>query len=358
MTARLDREEVSDLVQHWVDAGIITAEQAAGIRADPATAAFVVAARHTAPRESLVAEALGYLGGAIMLVALGLAAGRFWPDLSTAARLAAAAAATALLAAAGGYVPVSRGATADRLRSVMWLLSAAAFSGFLALLATQVIDWQHERAGTFAAVGTALLSSYLWMRHRRLLQQLAVIGSLVVAAGMSTALLPGAGTAPAASVWAVRVAWYVLAWGGVVRPRRDGELVGAVVAGVGATWAAGENWGAPLALVTLAVLAVLAVRLRDLPMLAITAAATLIVLPAIVTHYFPGVLSAAVVLLSVGALLVAAAVLVVRRRAGEPAHVRTGWNTGTPRFAIPAAGLVVGLTAGCVILAALTRSGS
>jgi len=115
----LDRRELSELVQHWVDAGIITDQQADEIRSDRGLGQVLAEPAPAAARGSLVAEALGYLGGAIMLVALGLAAGRFWPNLSLPVRLGVAATAAALLLAAGGFVQAGRGNAPDRLRSVL-----------------------------------------------------------------------------------------------------------------------------------------------------------------------------------------------------------------------------------------------
>lgn len=343
-----------DPVQRWVELGIITADQAAAIRADqagrpPAPAPFRAGFGHT----SLVAEALGYLGGAIILVALGLASGRFWPDLSTGARIALAALVTVGLVAAGLAVPASTGEAPERLRSVLWLLSTGTFGGLMILVAEQVFGWHDEAAALFMACGTAMLAAVLWWRHHHLLQHLAVMVTLVMAAGTSTALLPDSGTSPVASIWAVGVAWYLLGWGGAVRPRRETELIGAVVAGVAAAGFAVEPWGSPLAIATVAVMALLAVRLRDLPLLVIAAIATLNILPAMVTHYFPGLLSAAVVLLIVGVLLVAAAVVVIRTRGAERSPTPPRWSTGTPAQGAVAAGLVLALTATAVLAVTL-----
>lgn len=83
----------SDPVRRWVDLGIITDEQASAIRADqaltvttssPDDGARVSGSPPSIPgsgvdgvRTSQVAEALGHLGGALILFARGLAVGRF-----------------------------------------------------------------------------------------------------------------------------------------------------------------------------------------------------------------------------------------------------------------------------------------
>jgi hypothetical protein len=358
--------DVSEQVQHWVEAGIISDEQATAIRADLTASGHTgtaisdhvgtAASDHVDTQPalsvgSLLAEALGYLGGAIMIVALGLAAGKFWPDLPTPARLALAVTTAFLLLVAGMVVPASHTPAAGRLRSVLWVLSSGCGAGFLALLGSQSFHWQDDHVALFAAAGTAVYTGLLWWRHHQVLQHAAVVVSLIVTVGVATSLLPQAETSPAASVWALGVVWSLLGWGGILAPRRETLLLGALVACAATTVFSAQDWGTPLALATLAGLAFLAIRLRDLALLAITAVTTLMALPPMVTHYFPGLLSAAMVLLVVGAILVAAAVFTVRRRTDHTPFVSPQWSTGTPRVAVPLAALVAGVTAACIVVA-------
>ena len=55
-------------------------------------------------RGSLIAEALGYLGGVLIVVAASLITFQYWSDIPTAGRLALPASAAALLLAAGWVV--------------------------------------------------------------------------------------------------------------------------------------------------------------------------------------------------------------------------------------------------------------
>jgi hypothetical protein len=73
-------------------------------------------AARAAPRgRSLVTEAVGYLGGVIVVVALGLITGQFWPSLPTSTRLALAGGVTVVLLAAGWAVPGRSGGPGRRL---------------------------------------------------------------------------------------------------------------------------------------------------------------------------------------------------------------------------------------------------
>jgi hypothetical protein len=390
MTAHAENVEGShprpaDPVQRWVDLGIITPDQAQAIRADQAlrpdqnlgalhpdqalgpTAGPAVPPVPVPPelapiglvRTSLLAEALGYLGGALILVAFGIATGRFWEDLSTASRLGLAAVAAAGMFAAGWAVPIATAPAARRLRSVLWLVSAGLAAGFLGI-AGDALSLHGLRWLLFTAAATALYAAFLWWRHHLPLQHLALVTALVATVAAATGLLPDSETSPAASAWALGVTWFLLGWAGILQPRREVELIGAIVAAGATLFFAPELWGTPLALLTLAALAVLAVRLRDLPLLGIDAVAALIVLPSIVTRYFPGALSAAAALLVVGVLLVLAGVVTVRRRGGtadgtdaRTTSRTTSWSTGTARDGWLGAGLVLGVTAAAVLVTAL-----
>ena len=80
--------DVFALLEGWVSNGTITTEQAARMRVDIADVAPPSAGVREAVRgSSLVTEALGYLGGVIILVASGLVTSWFWADVSTLVRL-------------------------------------------------------------------------------------------------------------------------------------------------------------------------------------------------------------------------------------------------------------------------------
>lgn len=330
MIASSSHHDPTVLIRRWLDAGIITAEQAETMAAD------IEAPVRTPPQRSLLAEALGYFGGALLVVAMGLVLGRVWPDLPTAIRLALVGGAAAALVTAGIGVPVRWGPVGVRLRSALWLAAVAVTGGFLGILGSTALGLADEYVTLLVGVGTTALAATLWWRHHHLAQHLAVIVATAILALAVADLLPHEGDAPVAAVWTVGAVWVVLAWGGLVRPRREGLAVGAAGTCVIGGPLASLDWGAPWALGAVIALAILAVRLRDVLLLVIAAVGTLIVLPEIVSRYFPGALSAAVVLFVIGGLLVAIAVLAVRRKpvspendgeAATPAMPGTGTDT-------------------------------
>lgn len=343
--------DTAAMIERWVANGIITAEQAAQMRADlTATAATPVGAPSAGRGTSLVTEALGYLGGIIILVASGLVTGWYWSDMSTGVRLGLAGGVAALLLVAGAAVSRRLGPPGDRLRSVLWLLASAALAAFLALTADEILDWNDERGALLAGGGTAVVSAVLWYVHPRLLQHLATFVPLVVVVGTATSLLPSPGMLPGAGIWGLGAVWAVLAWGGVLRASRQGMILGAIAMDFGAMLVVGEDWGTPLALFTVVVLVLVAVAFRDLGLLVVASAGALFVLPATMTTYFPGVLTAALALLAVGILLVGAAIVTARRRREKPAESARDWSQGTPPVALAIAGVVAVATTAAILI--------
>ncbi|WP_028663188.1 DUF2157 domain-containing protein, partial [Saccharomonospora halophila] len=91
LTVRLDR---------WVAHGLLTREQADRILAAERARPTGIG-EETGRTPSPVAEALGYVGGVLVLVAAGLVTGRYWAELGVTGRVSVAFGAAALLLAAG-----------------------------------------------------------------------------------------------------------------------------------------------------------------------------------------------------------------------------------------------------------------
>jgi hypothetical protein len=349
--------DLSALLEHWVEGGFITREQAERIRSEPTRAVLrptpaPAPALAAAERTSLVTEALGYLGGVLILVAAGLITARFWEDMALGVRLGLVAAAAMLLLGAGAAIPDRLGGAGYRLRAVLWLLSAIATGTFLGLLAADGLNWQGEDVLLLAGGGTALYGGILWWRHRSILQQLAVFVALAVSASAATAHLPSDEEAlPGLSVWGVAVIWFALGWGGFVTPRRAAFVLGGIGALFGAAITMTADWGLALGLATAAALVGVAVLFGDLVLLAVGAIGALQILPSAVSRWFPGALAAPLALLAVGVVLVAAAVYTARRRSGRVLGPSRDRSSGSPRVALAVAGgVALAVTVTAVIL--------
>jgi hypothetical protein len=340
-----DAAELQELLDRWVVAGLITSEQAERIRGQefglPARrAASSFEAPVAAPGMSFMTEALGYLGGVVILVAAGLLTARMWPDLSLGAELLLAAAAAAALLAAGALVPERMSAAGSRLRAVLWLLSTVACAAFLALVAGQGLDWREWDVVLFAGGGTAIYAFALWWSHRHLIQQGALLVSVTATAAAATAQLTGGPEQlPGLAVLGVGVSWFALGWGGWLGARRPAYLLGAVASMFGAVMVIGPGWGYAVALATVAGILAVAVLFRDLALMAIGAIGALLVLPPTIGRFFPTTLAAPLALMMAGALLVAAALYTARRRgASSDAVPARNYARGAPGPALMLAG--------------------
>jgi len=313
-------------LDEWVRAGLITADQRQAIathEAHPGGRAHpfrVVPQTDVAPAPSLVTEALGYLGGVIMLVGAGLLVGMYWADLSVALRLALVGGAAVALVVAGAAVPDRFGAPAGRLRSALWALGVAATGAFFTILSVDVLDRTDEDALIVLAPPTAILAAVLWRLRRTWLQQLALLVPVVLWAAAAALQISDSDTSPGLAMWVVGVIWAAVAWGGLLEPREVGVATGALAAGFGAMTMSGTNiadLGVLMGLTTALGLVALALRERNLAWLGVGAVLLMWTAPRAIVEWFPGQASAALTLLVTGGLLVGAAVWVARHK-GAP----------------------------------------
>jgi hypothetical protein len=312
----------SDPLDDWVGAGLIAPEQAARIRAyevvrqDRPPHLTTVAAPPGPTGTSLVVEALGYVGGVIMLVGAGILVGLVWADIPVALRLVLGAATALALVAAGLAVPDRLGEAAGRLRSVLWVLAVAATAAFFTVLSTDVLDRYDEDALLVIFPATALVATALWWRRRTWLQQLALLVPLVLSASALGVQVADSDSAPGIAMWVLAVAWTAVAWTGRLQPRVPGLAFGGVAAVFGAMTIA-SDLGIFLGLATAVAMLALALYERSLPLLAVAAFGLLQAAPRAAFEWFPGRLSASLTLIVVGGLLVGAAVWVARHRVGK-----------------------------------------
>ncbi|GGK40342.1 hypothetical protein GCM10010124_36340 [Pilimelia terevasa] len=341
------RPDLSALVDRWLADGVLAEAHAARVRADLRAAADAPAEPgQPAPAggNALVVEGLGYLGGVIVVVALGLLAGSLWADLPVAGRLALLGAATAALVLGGALAPV-RHAAGRRLRAVLWLAAAA---GTAILLSAAVDDdglgVDGDVRPLVVTAGAAAGAAALWWFHRSAVQQAAALVGLQATVLAAAALHDGEGPTMAAP-WAVGVAWAALAWGRVLPGRRAGMVLGAGTAVAASLFLIDQGGWTGVPLATALGLAVAAVYLRDLVLLGLAAGGALVALPLVVSTYFPGATAAALVLLVVGVLLVGAALFTARRRRSAGPPPPSLLTAGSPAVAAAAAAAVLVPTA-------------
>ncbi len=264
---------------------------------------------------SLVTEALGYLGGIIVVVGAILVGSQFWPGLGAGGRLAIVLVVAIALLVSGALVPVGLGPVGVRLRAVLLALSVVAFTGALSTLFYDVVDTD---ASAVPSLMIALATAYafaLWYWRPSVLQLGVAAAGTALTTGLVAGWLELPFPAVAAAVLAVGVVWLTLGWAALVRPRRATLVIGAAIAFVGGQLfvigGGGTIWG----LLTAIALVGVALHHRDLLLLGIGSVAVLFSLPVVIYEWFPSVLAAALSLLVVGGLLVAAAIYTARRKA-------------------------------------------
>jgi hypothetical protein len=307
---------LSSLLPAWVAEQLITAEQADRIlaRGDRRVSAVPARPEPHHPRSSLVIEALGYLGGVIMVVASFLIASMYWDEIGTTGRLSLVGAAAAVLLAAGFAIPDRLDDVGVRLRSVLWLGATGAFAGFAGLLGADVLDVTGTDLFLLVSSAVAVFTTGLWLVRRSFVQQAAMMVSLILTASALADRLTDSYQVPGYAVWTVALVWTLLGWRGLLEPRRLAMGGGAAGMFFGAMMALPSYPGITLGLLTAVTVVAAAVALHDLLLLAVGALGTLMLLPAIVMELFPGTLAAPIAMLVVGAMLVATGLYVARQR--------------------------------------------
>lgn len=319
--ADADRTQASDPVAGWVAEGIITPEQADRIREREGGRVGATAARSGPPMMPLVIEALGYLGGAIVVVATLLIAGEYWAGMGDTTRLTLLGAAAVVLLAGGVVVPGRLEDVGVRMRSVVWVVSTAAVAGFLGVWGSRVVDWGEEDLALLVTGGTAAYAVTLFLVRPALLQQMAMMGLLGGAAAALLAKYVDADSWPGVGFWVVGAAWVVLGQATVLRPAGVARAAGAVMMLIGSMMTTSGRADAAIvfSLVTVAVVVVMAVVFSDLVLLAIGSLGAIQAIGGAVNEWFPNSLAAAIALLVVGGGIVGTAIWIARRRTrGRP----------------------------------------
>lgn len=248
ISARGTTEEMAGLAEdlaRWVSAGLISLEQAEAILAQEhkAREAAAPAAGEPLPRRiPAVSEALGYLGGVLVLVGIILVATRSWPDLTIAARLTLSGTVAVVLVVAGALVHENADPAFARLRWSLWSASTAAAAIFAGVLTADSFNATPETVVVFSSGTVALQSGILWWNRERPVQQLALLAGTATFVGAVIAEVAGSGPIGLA-VWATGASYVALGIGRRTPLPLLTETAGAATVIVGALVTVGE-WAA------------------------------------------------------------------------------------------------------------------
>jgi hypothetical protein len=304
-------DELERMLRRWESSGIITTAQADNIRRHES-------ATSPKPLIPLVAEALGYLGTALVLSAAIALAAQYWSELSVAVRIAVLLVVTALLLLAGWSIRDSSEPAFRRLASFLWL-AAVAGAGYLAdVVATDALDID---TGFPIPIGIvmSLLAVVLWLQRKTAPQLIGLFAGITfLIAGISDVL--GGNDAFGILLWVVGVIALVVSRRDLISPERTAHALSSIAVLVGAQWSAFElfsdtqGWALVLGLASALALQGLSVAWRSLVLLAFGSAGVLLFLPQIVDEYLGDAIGGTAALLVAGVALLAVALLAVRLR--------------------------------------------
>jgi hypothetical protein len=303
-------KDLASSLREWVAAGLINEDQATAIRSHEA-------APTDERRVPLIAEVLGYLGGSLALIAAFILAGEFWPDLEAWARLLLVGAGTLAFLAAGWFIKDADNEAIHRLSSFSWALGTVGVAFFFGLLANDVLGTKEETTALIASASGLAIGYVLYRLSPRSLQ-LILLGGAAVATPL--ALLAHLNQPPqefyGLAVWAIGVAWAVLAWGNHLQPQITAYALGSFAALLGPqVMRFSDNaWPMLLGLATAGALLAFSVGLRNTMLLGFGAAGIFIFVPQIIFEYFGDTIGVPLALFLTGVVLLGAALLVARLR--------------------------------------------
>ncbi len=161
----------------WVDAGVIDAQQATAIETHE-----TALAKPDPTRIPLASEAIGYLGGALVLAAVMVQSGQRWHELGSSARLLVIGIPTVFVGALGWPIGRRPDEAFQRLGSVLWLLAGAGVAGLAAEVFVDVIhdgDPPDHGGALFVGGITTVPALAAWWLRREPLQQLGLYATVV-----------------------------------------------------------------------------------------------------------------------------------------------------------------------------------
>lgn len=308
---------IASSLEEWRKAGLITAQQVKAVEAYEKGKAGL--APPGQGRAAPVAEALGYVGGAIAISAVGILLGDRWDDLNVGGRLTVVCLVTLVLAGAALTLRRNTQAPVQRLVSVLAVGTIAGIAWLTTTVLGEWTNWRGRDIGLFVSTVVFILGAALYLVRRRALPQLVTLVSLLVMLGTLFArpVFAGGHSWGALVTWAVGIAWVLLAIGGWHKPRELGIAAGSITAIIGASEAAGpEEYRAFLwlGLVTAGALLWRGVTSNETLLVVVGAVGVLLFVPWLITWLFPEGTAMVVAMLAAGLLLVLVAVWIARGR--------------------------------------------
>ncbi len=346
----LEITTLRDRLGVWIRAGIISPDQAERIleleapsggpgpagpsgRAVGSTASMGAEPHARTERRAQLAEAIGYVGAAFAIGALGLLVAEFWTDLAVWARISLsgilgglAVAAGALLRGRGARASGRREGAIDRLVGVLWALGVIATAWVAAIVAAEVLTLADDWEPTFASAVAAVVAALLLLAGRHILVQLTLflaLGSGVAATFLALAPLEFGALAAGTLLLGGGATWALAGAGGWLGPRVSAEVTGVVFVLIGTQVLSGST--APIAGLVVGIVAAAALVVLSLlggrpHLLYLGAFGLFLNVPRLVFELFADTFGAPATLLTTGLLLILIAVGIGRIRRSQEVH--------------------------------------
>jgi hypothetical protein len=225
-----------DLAKHlerWVDEELISRSEAEAI------ARFEQRGEARPHRISLVTEAIGYVGAALLLAAGASLVSRFWDDMDELARITVLAIATVVLLVLGWAFRSSTEPAVGRLTGVLWVGAVGTAAGLAAVIAIDVANADGRIPNLAAGLAAMAVAIPLYLLRRRALQHIALFLGTTLAVG--SAFLVEESPVAGYAVWAFAALWIVVTWFGLVPPERAGFALGSLALLISAQAVAGVS---------------------------------------------------------------------------------------------------------------------
>lgn len=305
-------------IQRWLDAGIISAEQAGQMKRSIATSR---AAQPEAEegRIPVIAEILGYVGVALATWAVLFLVSDFWANLADWAQAALFGVLSLSLFAAGA-TNLDKGEPAlRRLSSVLWAGSVVALGGGLYIVFDPILGLSIEATWTLISALCAAAAAIMMWRHAMPAQQITLF-----AAVLSTAMwLMNLVTSPeilayGLVAWGLGLIWIMLGRAKMLESVGTSMVLGAVTMLYGAQLTVIEggasSFGIILGLVTAALFAVAGVSQRDRLTIILGAIGIFWFVPQAMFHFFGEAFGGMFALFVSGLAIIALAIWFTRHR--------------------------------------------
>ena len=166
-----------DLLDRAVAAGILSADQAVAVAA--------LDTRPAARRGAVLAEVLGYVGGALAVVAALFLGAELWDELGPWPRVLLLGA-VAVACLVGGAALTGRDGAPGRLGGFLWAAAVVAVAGTAGVGADGLVDVEPGTSALVAAGAALVVAAVLWWRRPAVLQHIATF--IAAAATLLTAL--------------------------------------------------------------------------------------------------------------------------------------------------------------------------